>query len=93
MGRGSGEGKGSGKRRVVDDPVLDEGGKAYLLARDVVKGTSINVNWERLDVIDYIGLGQCLDAGRFRVLPVKGRNFPINIERLIRLTAYGAFNL
>lgn len=40
----------------------------------------------------YIGLGEYLEAERFCVLPVKGRDFCINTKGLIRLTVNGAFN-
>lgn len=62
------EGKGGGKRKVVDGLALDEEVKAYLLARDVVKGVPANLNWEPLDVLDYIGLGQYLGVERFSIL-------------------------
>lgn len=42
----------------MDGPTLDEGGNAYPLVRDVVKGAAVNANWEQLDVSDYIGVGQ-----------------------------------
>lgn len=88
-----GEGNGDVKKRVVNDLVLDEEGKAYPLAWDVVKGTPAIINWEPRDVLDYIGLRQYLDAERFNGLPVKGRDFRINTKEVIGLTAQGAFNL
>lgn len=84
---------GEGKRRGVNGTVLNEVGRAYPLARDVVERAPSNLSWERLDVLDYIGLEQYLDAKRLSVLPGKGRDFCINTKKLIRLTAHGAFNL
>lgn len=57
----SGEEKGGVRRRVADCPVLKEEGKVSLLVRDVDKGAPANVNYEQLDVLDYIGFGQFLN--------------------------------
>lgn len=86
------EGKGCMKRRVVDGPALNDEEKAYLLARDVVKGLPANVNWERLDVLDYIGLRHFLDREPFCVLSVKSRDFCMNTMRQNRLTTHETFN-
>lgn len=50
------------------------------------------MNWERLDLLKSIGLGQCLDPERFRAPSVMGHDFRINTKELIRLTAHGPFN-
>lgn len=77
----------------MDGPALDKERMACPLAHDVVKGAPANLNWEQMDVLDYICLVKYLDADRFKLLPVKGRDFHINIKELIGITAHGAFNL
>lgn len=42
------------KRKVLDFTALDDEGKAYLLARDVVKAAPANVNLGQAGVLDYI---------------------------------------
>lgn len=59
---------GEGKRMVVDGPGLDEQERAYPLTQDVFQGAPANLSWERLDVLEYIGLAQRLDAERFSIL-------------------------
>lgn len=86
------EEKRGGKWRVVKDSVLDEKGEAYPLAQDVVQGSSAEMNWERVNVLDYVGFGKYLVANRFGVLPENGRDFCIETKQLSRLTAYGAFS-
>lgn len=51
------------------------------------------MNWERLDLLGYIGLRQYLDPKRFSVLPGKSHDLCINFKGLIWLTGYGALNL
>lgn len=66
---------------------------AYRRAWDVVKGVPGKVNWEQLDVLDYIGLGQSLNDDCFSLLPVKSRDFYINTKKLITMMAFVVFNL
>lgn len=51
------------------------------------------MNWEQVDVLDYIGLEEYRDTERFGVLLMKGRKFCTRTKGLIRLTAHGAINL
>lgn len=67
--------------------------RLYPLARDVVEGASANLNWEGLNVLAYIDLGQYLDAVRFSELSLRGLDSCKNTNRLTRLIAHGAFNL
>lgn len=58
----------------MDGPAPDEGGKAYPLARIVFKRAPVNVSWEQLNVLNYIGLGEYLHAERFSIIIGKGRD-------------------
>lgn len=40
----------------MDGSALDKEGTTYMPAWDAVKGTPANVIWERLDLLDFIGL-------------------------------------
>lgn len=91
--KGSVKYKGAGKRRVGDGPALNEDEKAYSLAQDVARAAPTNMNWEQLDVLDYISLEKYMDAACFKVPPVIIRHFRINTKGLISLTAHGVFNL
>lgn len=86
------EGKGGGKRRVVDSLALDGEEKTYPLTQNIAQRAPENINWERLDVMNYIGFGKYLDATRFSIFPVKDREFCITTIGLIRSTAHGAVN-
>lgn len=55
--KGSTNGNGGTKRSIVDGPALDDEGKKYPLAWDVVKWTQANFNWEGLYVLHSIGFG------------------------------------
>lgn len=90
MGRG--KGNGARVRRIVEGPAGDEDCLAYPLVRDVVKGAPAGLDWGRVDVLDYVGHGKYLDAESFGVLSVKGCDFCIKSDGLIRLTAHSAFN-
>lgn len=80
------DGKVCWNKRVVDGHALDEEGKKFSLARDVGKGAPVNVNWERLHVLDCISAGQSLHAERFSVLQVKGC-YCTTTKRLTRMIA------
>lgn len=77
----------------MDGPALDGEEMADPLERVDVKGGPANVKRERHSVPEYISLDQNLDAERFSILPVKGRDFRINMNVMIRLRAHGAYNL
>lgn len=55
------------------------------------KGAPTKMEWERVDVLRYIGLREYLNAKRSDVLFVNGRNFRIITKGLIRLTAHGVY--
>lgn len=61
----------------MDGPALNEEGRAQPLAQDVAKAAPAGVNGEQLDRLDYIDLGQCLEAKRLTALPLKGLDFCI----------------
>lgn len=82
--------RGRGKS-TVDSPTVDEEGKAYSLARGVVKGPT-RVNWKQVDFLDNVGFGKYFDTECFVTLPVECCDFRINTKGLIRLTAHGVFN-
>lgn len=75
---------GKQKRRVEDDPALDEEQKTYPLQQDVVKEAPACVNWERLDILECIGFGQYQNAKLFSLLSVNGREFSANSNGLTR---------
>lgn len=84
--------KGGGTKKIVDNPALDQEGKAYPLERDVVKGALTRMNWKRIDDLSYVGLGEFLNAKLLCAIHVKGCEFCTSIKRLIRMTAQGGFN-
>lgn len=90
--KGSEKRKGGGGRRVVDGSAADDLGKAYPLARDNMNGAPAKMNLERVNVLNFISLRNCMDTERLGVLLVKGCDFRINTKVLIRLMEYGAFN-
>lgn len=79
-------------KRIMEGLTVDEEGEAYSLAWGVVKRAQSRLNWERVDAVDYVGLGEYLDAECFDVLPVKCRDVCLNTDGWIRLAAYGACN-
>lgn len=76
----SGERKGGGGKRTVDAHAVEEEGKAYPLARNVVKEAQARMNLERANVLRYVGSADCLVSERFGVLSVKGRDICISTK-------------
>lgn len=88
----SGEGKGGMKKRVVDGSALDGDEQAHPPAWDNVEKGAAKMNWMQMDWLNYIGLGNYLDAECFDVLSVKGCEFCTNTKVLIRLATHCAIN-
>lgn len=59
----------------MDSPVLNEEWKAFPMARNVAKGAPASMNWEQVDVLHYIGLGEFLDVEHLGERPVKNWDF------------------
>lgn len=88
----SGKGKVGGEKRSLKGPGFDEDGKKSPLVPNVVKAAPVNVNCVRLDLQDYLVLGQYLVTECFSLHSKVGRGSRMNTRGLIRLTAHGAFN-
>lgn len=83
--KGSEEGKSSEWKRIVEHPAVDAEINVYPVAWDAVEGVVARMDWERVDVPHFVGLGEYLDALHLRVLAVNGCKFGININWLIHL--------
>lgn len=66
-------------------------GKTYPLAQAVANGAPIKMDWVLVDVMHYTGFGEYMDAERFKVLRMKGRDCCTYTKELICLAAHGAY--
>lgn len=63
-----------------------------LLAWNVLKGALTHINRSCVDVIEYIWLGEQVNAERFESIPLEGQAYRVMLVNLLQATAVGGLS-
>lgn len=58
-----GKGKGGSEKSILTGPKVDAEGKAYSLAPKFLERAPARMDWERVDVLEYVGRKVYLEGG------------------------------